>query len=156
MAHVRDALILPKIAAFEPDAIVFLCGADGVVDDPLAHLCLSNNAHFEMLWGLMGLGVPRMLVLGGGGYNPWTVGRMWAGIWGILNGFDPAGPVTQDAQDVLRALTFEDNRRGRNPPSHWFTTLSDMPQEGAAISAAVRDRVAQLALRPVRPEPRQV
>ena len=27
------------------------------------------------------------VVLGGGGYNPWTVARCWAGLWGVLNGF---------------------------------------------------------------------
>jgi len=153
MAHVRDALILPKVAEFEPDAIVLLCGADGVEDDPQSHLSLSNNAHFDVLRGIMALGAPRLLVLGGGGYNPWTVGRMWAGIWGIMNGYDPSVPVTRDGQDVLRALTFEGNRRGRNPPAHWFTTLRDSQQGGEEISAAVRDRVAFLARRSVRLAP---
>ena len=149
MAHVRDALILPKIEAFEPDAIVFLCGADGVVDDPLAHLGLSNNAHWDMLRALMALGAPRLLVLGGGGYNPWTVGRLWTGVWGVLNGHDVGGVLPSDAQEVLRALSFEGNRRGRNPPDHWFTTLQDARQEGGAISEVVRQRVAQLAARPL-------
>ena len=145
----RDGLILPKVEAFKPDAIVFLCGADGVVDDPLAHLGLSNNAHWDMLRSLMALGAPRLLVLGGGGYNPWTVGRLWTGVWGVLNGHDVGGVLPDAAQDVLRALTFEGNRRGRNPPEHWFTTLQDAPQEGAAISAVVRQRVEQLAARPL-------
>ena len=149
MAHVRDGLILPKVAAFAPDAIVFLCGADGVVDDPLAHLALSNNAHWDVLRGLMALGAPRLLVLGGGGYNPWTVGRLWTGVWGVLNGHDVSGVLPQVAQDVLRALTFEGNSRGRNPPEHWFTRLQDAPQEGGAISAVVRQRVAQLVARPL-------
>ncbi|MCX7566567.1 acetoin utilization protein AcuC [Sulfitobacter sp. F26169L] len=149
MAFVRDALVLPKVADFAPDAIVFLCGADGVEDDPLAHLSLSNNAHWGVLRGLMALGVPRLLVLGGGGYNPWTVGRLWAGVWAILNGFDPAEDITQQAREVLRALTFERNRRGRNPPDHWFTTLQDAPQADVAISQAVRERVATLARRPL-------
>ena len=144
MAHVRDALILPKLAAFRPDAIVFLCGADGVEDDPLAHLGMSNNAHWDVLRGLMALDAPRLLVLGGGGYNPWTVGRMWTGVWGILNGHDPAGQVTQDAEAVLRALTFHGNSRGRNPPEHWFTTLQDAPQADGAISPQVRQRVQYL------------
>jgi acetoin utilization protein AcuC len=152
MAYVREALILPKIEEFAPDAIVFLCGADGVEDDPLAHLGLSNNAHFDVLRGLMALGTPRMLVLGGGGYNPWTVGRMWTGVWGILNGHDPNEEVTQEAEDVLRALTFVGNSRGRNPPPHWFTTLCDKPQVDAGISTAVRNRVGILARRPLRIE----
>lgn len=155
MAHVREALILPKVAEFGAEAIVFLCGADGVVDDPLAHLCLSNNAHWELLRGLMGLGVPRLLVLGGGGYNPWTVGRMWTGIWGILNDHDVGAPLPQAARDVLGALTFEGNRRGRNPPAHWFTTLQDAPQADAAINEVVQARVAVLARRPLPSRARQ-
>jgi len=147
MAHIRDALILPLVEDFAPDAIVFLCGADAVVDDPLAHLSLSNNAHWDILRGLMALGAPRLLVLGGGGYNPWTVGRLWTGVWGILNGYDPAQEVPQPAEEVLRALEFVGNSRGRNPPAHWFTALRDRPQVDEAISPAVRQRVGYLAQR---------
>lgn len=149
MAHIREALILPKVASFAPDVIVFLCGADGVADDPLAHLELSNNAHFDMLRGLMDLGAPRLLVLGGGGYNPWTVGRLWTGVWGILNGYTPPENVPQAATQVLRALTFHGNSRGRNPPEHWFTALRDAPQEGDGIAPEVRRRVRLLAQRPL-------
>lgn len=143
MAYVRDALILPKVEAFAPDVIVFLCGADAVEDDPLAHLSLSNNAHWDILRGLLALGAPRMLVLGGGGYNPWTVGRLWTGVWGILNGHEPREEITQDAEEVLRALTFHGNSRGRNPPEHWFTTLRDAPRAGP-VRDEVKARVAQL------------
>lgn len=149
MAHIREGLILPKVADFAPDAIVFLCGADGVQDDPLAHLALSNNAHWDILRGLMALGIPRLLVLGGGGYNPWTVGRMWTGVWGILNGYDPGDELPKAGEEVLRALTFHGNSRGRNPPEHWFTTLRDAPQQDATVSKAVRQRVAMLARRPL-------
>lgn len=147
MAHVRDALILHEITEFQPDAIVFLCGADGVEDDPLAHLSLTNNAHWDLLRGLMTLGAPRLLVLGGGGYNPWTVGRLWTGVWGVLNGHIPEAYVTSETEEVLRALTFHGNRRGRNPPEHWFTTLRDVPREGAVIRARVRQRVEYLRQR---------
>lgn len=149
MAFIREELILPKVAEFAPDAIVLLCGADAVEDDPLSHLSLSNNAHWDILRGLMGLSAPRLLVLGGGGYNPWTVGRLWTGIWGILNGYVPSEEVTDDAERVLRALSFAGNRRGRNPPKHWFTTLRDAVQEDVRISLEVRQRVAQLAARRV-------
>lgn len=149
LAHVRDALILPAVDAFSADAIVFLCGADGVEDDPLAHLGLSNNAHWDLLRGLRGLGVPRFLALGGGGYNPWTVGRLWTGVWAVLNGRDIPDRLPEAAQTVLRGLTFEGNRRGRNPPERWFTTLRD-PHRGGPIRMEVRERVAQLAARAAR------
>lgn len=137
MAFVRDALILPKVAAFEPDAIVLLCGADGLEEDPLSHMMLSNNAQLDVLRGLMGL-APRLLVLGGGGYNPWSVGRLWTQVWGVLNGHEIPEKLPVGAENVLRSLRFDGNRRGKNPPDHWFTTLQDAPRPGA-----IRDDIRQ-------------
>lgn len=145
MAHVREHLILPKVHAFAPDAIVFLCGADGVEEDPQAHLSLSNNAHWDVLRGLIGM-APRLLVLGGGGYNPWSVGRLWTGIWGILNGQEIPDRLPPVAEAVLRGLRFDGNRRGRNPPEHWFTTLRDAPRAGG-LSAQVQEGVRVLSAR---------
>jgi acetoin utilization protein AcuC len=145
MAFVRDELILPKVAAFRPEAIVFLCGADGVEEDPLSHLALSNNAHWDVLRGLMGM-APRLLVLGGGGYNPWSVGRLWTGVWGVLNGRTFPDRLPAAAEEVMRGLRFDGNRRGRNPPQHWFTTLRDAPRPGP-IRDDVRVGVATLMKR---------
>lgn len=129
MALIRDDVILPRTTAFHPDAIVLQCGADGVEEDPQAHLSLSNQAHWAIVSNLMGI-APRLLVLGGGGYNPWSVGRLWTGVWATLNGFEVPDRVTPRAEDTLRALRFEGNRRGKNPPDHWFTTLADAPRHG--------------------------
>lgn len=147
MALVRGELILPKVAAFEPDAIVLLCGADGVEEDPLSHMALSNNAQLHILRGLMGM-APRLLVLGGGGYNPWSVGRLWTQVWGILNGRDAPERLPDAAEQVMRALRFEGNRRGKNPPEGWFTTLRDAPREGP-IRDEIREAVKALAARPL-------
>jgi acetoin utilization protein AcuC len=130
MALIRGRLILPAVAGFAPDALVLQCGADAVEEDPLSRLTLSNNAHWNVLRGLMGLGAPRLLVLGGGGYNPWSVGRLWTGIWATLNGHDIPDRVPAAAEAVLRALRWDGARAGRNPPEHWFTTLRDAPRPG--------------------------
>ncbi len=145
MALIRDELILPRVAAFKPDAIVLQCGADAVEEDPLSHLSLSNNAHWEIVAGLMPLS-PRVLVLGGGGYNPWSVGRLWTGVWATLNGAEVPERLPEEAERVLRALEFPNNRRGKNPPEHWFTTLRDSPRNGP-IRQELRDRLAVLAQR---------
>lgn len=130
MAAIRDDLILPAVAAFRPDAIVLQCGADAVTEDPLSRLTLSNNAHWAVVRALMDLGAPRLLVLGGGGYNPWSVGRLWTGVWATLNGHAIPDQVPAPAEAVLRALRWEGARAGRNPPEHWFTTLRDAPRPG--------------------------
>ncbi|MEO1239262.1 MAG: acetoin utilization protein AcuC, partial [Pseudomonadota bacterium] len=87
MALVRDEVILPRLAAFRPEAIVLQCGADAVEEDPLSRLALSNNAHWAVVAAVQAM-TDRLLVLGGGGYNPWSVGRLWAGVWAVLNGLD--------------------------------------------------------------------
>ncbi len=128
-AYILNELILPKVTRFAPDAIVLQCGADAVEEDPLSHLELSNNAHWSAVAALMGL-APRLLVLGGGGYNPWSVGRLWTGVWAVLNGHPIPERLPPEPEAVLRALEFKGNRRGRNPPEHWFTTLRDAPRPG--------------------------
>ncbi|MBY5935440.1 acetoin utilization protein AcuC [Tateyamaria omphalii] len=143
MALIRDDLILPRVLAFGPDAIVLQCGADGVEEDPQAHLSLSNNAHWAVVQALIGV-APRLLVLGGGGYNPWSVGRLWTGVWATLSGYEIPDRIEHAGEDVLRALRFDGNRRGKNPPGHWFTTLRDKPRNGP-IRDEVRNKILHLA-----------
>jgi acetoin utilization protein AcuC len=148
MAAIRDRLILPALVGFAPDAIVLQCGADAVSEDPLSRLTLSNNAHWAIVAALMALGCPRLLVLGGGGYNPWSVGRLWTGVWATLNGHDIPDHLPEAAQTVLRALVWEKPpQAGRSPPAHWFTTLRDAPRPGP-IRTEVAERIATLASRP--------
>jgi len=147
MAEIRDRLIMPALEGFAPDAIVLQCGADAVTEDPLSRLELSNNAHWAVLRALMALNAPRLLVLGGGGYNPWSVGRLWTGIWATLNGHDIPDRVTPEAEAVLRALEWKKARAGRNPPTHWFTTLRDRPRPGP-VRPEISERLARLAARP--------
>jgi len=130
--------ILPLIAAHRPQAIMLQAGADALEEDPLARLSLSNNAYWEMAAAVRGL-APRLVVVGGGGYNPYTVGRCWAGIWATLGDIAIPERTNAAAEAVLRALTYN-RAAGRNPPEHWFTTLRDAPREGM-----VRDEIRALA-----------
>lgn len=147
MAEVREALILPAIAAHAPEAIILQCGADGVTEDPLSRMELSNNAHWDVLRGLMALGCPRLLVLGGGGYNPWSVGRLWTGIWAMMNGHAVPEVLPDAAEAVLRGLHWHSARAGKNPPAHWFTTLRDAPRPGP-IRPELQARLDHLRTRP--------
>lgn len=145
MALVRDALILRAVADFRPDAIVLQCGADAVLEDPQSKMALSNNAHWAIVSALRPL-APRFLALGGGGYNPWSVGRLWTGVWGTLAGEEVPDRLPPAAEAVLRALVWEGRTRVRVPPEPWVTTLRDPPR-GGPIGEAVRTRLAELAER---------
>ncbi len=138
MALIRDELILPLVQDFKPDAIVLQCGADAVEEDPQSHLSVSNNAHWAVVSALQNM-APRYLVQGGGGYNPWSVGRLWTGVWATLNGHDIPETLPEQAEAVLRGLEFKNNRRGRNPPNHWLTTIRDQPRGGPIHEGLRRD-----------------
>lgn len=145
MALVRDQFILPVVAAHRPDAIVLQCGADAVLEDPQSRLALSNNAHWAIAAALRNLS-DRYLVLGGGGYNPWSVGRLWSGIWATLNDIEIPDQLEPKAQEILRSLEWTHTKRGFVPPETWFTTLRDSPRDGQ-ISPDLRADIARLTNR---------
>ncbi len=138
LRHLLTHAILPLIERQHPEAIFLQCGADALEEDPLARLSLSNNAHWSVVAAIRDL-APRLVVTGGGGYNPWTVGRCWAGVWATLNHLSIPPQVMPAAEAVLRGLVY-DRAAGRNPPTHWFTTLRDAPRDGA-----VRPEIERLA-----------
>lgn len=145
MSAVVDRLILPRVADHRPEAIIIQCGADAVAEDPLSRLALSNNAHWRAVAALLPL-APRVLVLGGGGYNPWSVGRLWTGVWATILGADIPDRLPPAAERILRALSWPGRKAGRSPPEAWMTTLRDPPREGP-IRDEVRARLAGLELR---------
>jgi len=144
MRAVLDGLILPRVAEFRPQAVVLQCGADSLLEDPLSRLALSNRAYAGVVTALRPL-APRFLVLGGGGYNPWSVGRCWTLIWAVLAGQEVPDRLPAEAEAILRGLTWGGG--GRPPPEEaMLTTLMDKAREGK-VSADLRERLAVLAKR---------
>ena len=142
LAWVMEHAVLPAIDRFDAEAVFLQCGADALEEDPLARLSLSNNAHWAVVRAVMAR-TPRLIVTGGGGYNPYTVGRCWAGVWATLNGISIPNHTNPAAEAILRALTYN-RAAGRNPPAHWFTTLRDEPRSGPVRDAV--KRVAELTM----------
>lgn len=129
----REA-VLPLGREFGPQAVVVTCGADGLAGDPLSSMELSNIGLWRAVERAIAL-APAVVVLGGGGYNPWTVARCWTGLWGRLNGWPTNGILPRAAQDLLRGLD-SDLVDEEDRPEWWFTHLEDDVNEGT-----VRDSV---------------
>lgn len=134
MAYVLEAAILPMADWYAPQAIMAQCGADALDEDPLSKLCLSNVSHRAVVSALASL-TDRLIVTGGGGYNPWAVARCWTGVWACLSGHPIPDRLTPAAEKILRGLRWK-RAAGRNPPEHWYTTLEDRSRHGP-----VRDEV---------------
>lgn len=138
MRFLLDEAILPLMESHGPEAIVIQTGADSLADDPMMELGLSNRAHTGVVKELIQV-APRLLVLGGGGYNPCAVARCWSGIWAVLNDIQEPERLPDEAEAVLRELTVY-WRLGRTTPEHWFTTLVDEPRLGE-----IRDTIKRAA-----------
>ena len=123
---VLEELIFPALLRFAPEVIVVQGGADSLLHDPLSRLALSNNVLWRALRGFLGCS-ERILLTGGGGYNPWTVVRLWTGFWAILNDQPVPRQITPTAKDILKSLSWS---RKRCPPAHMFETLYDPWLEG--------------------------
>ncbi len=141
-AFALNELILPTVAAFRPDVVFLQCGADALLEDPLSRLALSNNAHVAAVCALRPL-APRLIVSGGGGYNPWSTARCWTRIWGALSGQESTEHLPVAGWDVLRKLSWS---RKTRPDTSMLTTLADASREGP-IRDDIRTGVATLHAR---------
>lgn len=139
----QDA-VLPFVASFRPEAVVITCGADALEGDPLAKMSLTNRALWDAAESLAHL-TRVAVVLGGGGYNPWTLARYWTGLWARLSGRPLPRPLPARAQDILKALSSplvdEEDMRPQ-----WLETLEDPPTPATAVRAeivALRDAAVE-------------
>jgi acetoin utilization protein AcuC len=137
MTWLWEHRIQPLLTGFAPDIILFLPGADALADDTMSKLALSNNALWDVLRGLQAIGT-RLILLGGGGYNPYALARCWAGLWAILNHQPIPAALPAEAEALLEGVK-KSWRPGLAVPPHWTKTMQDAPREGA-----VRDEIKRL------------
>jgi len=128
LEYLMDQAVLPLADGFDPQALVVTCGADGLDGDPLSRLALSNVGLWAAVEKLVTV-CDRSVVLGGGGYNPWTVVRCWGGLWGRLSGRQIPEVLPPAACTFLRGLQ-SDLIDEDEVPERWLTHLEDLPNTG--------------------------
>ena len=142
LAWLMDHAVMPLADDFRADAMVICCGADCLAGDPLSGMQLSNVALWHAVARLLALDRPTV-VLGGGGYNPWTVSRYWAGLWGIINGLPIPDTLPAAAVDMLRGMECDLIDDDDLDPT-WLTTMADSPYPGP-VREAIKS-VASMAI----------
>ena len=139
-----DEVCKRRLNSLKPQAVVIICGADPLKGDPLSSMELSNATLWKAVAKCIAL-ADHAVVLGGGGYNPWTTARAWAGLWAQLSGQPIPDRLTGTASSVLAHLScdlIEDE--DRNPA--WLTTLID-PEYIGPVRTRIRD-IADAVLNP--------
>ena len=137
---VFEKLVLPLLDRFQPEALIIQGGADAIVEDPMSRLCLSNQVIFKILRILLGSS-QRVLLTGGGGYNPWTVARLWTGFWALMSGRTIPEVLPNQATELLRSLSWQ---RQTKPKEIMLNSIYDVPMEGQ-LRDEVRDIVKKVS-----------
>ena len=83
-----EEVVPPLLRAYAPDLVIAELGADTHMADPLTHLSMTNNGYCQAVKTLAQY-APRILALGGGGYDLYKTARSWTLAWAILNDLEP-------------------------------------------------------------------
>ncbi|MBT8063931.1 MAG: acetoin utilization protein AcuC [Gammaproteobacteria bacterium] len=126
--YLMTEAVLPLARDFAAGAVVVTCGADGLEGDPLSRLALSNVGLWRAVESLV-QSHDRAVVLGGGGYNPWTVIRCWGGLWGRLSGRSIPSELPAEGRALLASLDCDLVDEDEVPES-WLNELADAPHDG--------------------------
>src|SRR5467141_1994564 len=97
-----EQIVPPLLRAFRPDVVVAQLGIDSHRTDPLTHLALDVQGFARAVSRIAELS-PKLVCLGGGGYDLQNVARAWTAAWAVLNGVElPAALPASFAADVRR------------------------------------------------------
>ena len=135
-----ENLVFPLLERFQPEALIIQGGADALEDDPMARLSLSNQVLYKILVVLLGLS-HRVILTGGGGYNPWTVSRLWTCFWALMSGRPIPESLPSEAIEILKALSWQ---RQTMPKESLLTSLIDLSNVGQ-LRSGIRDLVENVS-----------
>jgi acetoin utilization protein AcuC len=122
-----EAVVPPLLERFRPDVVVAQLGVDAHRTDPLTHLALDVQ-NFTRAVARIVAAAPRLVALGGGGYDVRNVARAWTAAWAVMNDVE--------LEPTLPEAFAEDVRRFRFTSRRLWDDEAALPEE---IARAVRD-----------------
>jgi len=133
---VLDEAVFPLIKSYAPDLIVAELGADALISDPLTHLKLTNNSYQKAVRGLTEL-CPRILGLGGGGYDLYRTSRCWTLAWSILNHLNP----TDEFAGLVGGMMFGPEKEVGSLYDHPYATTGEIKEKAFNEARRVVDAI---------------
>ncbi len=97
------SIVPPLIRWYGPEVIILQCGVDGHYQDPLVRMYLTTRTYESIARSIHDLAHEtcsgRLLLLGGGGYNPENVARCWTIMFATIT-----GAVAEDKKSLFASL----------------------------------------------------
>jgi acetoin utilization protein AcuC len=125
-----EAVVPPLLERFKPDVIVAQLGVDGHRTDPLTHLAFDLQGFVRAFARILPL-APRIVALGGGGYDVRNVARGWTAAWAAINGVELPDELPASYARDIQHYGFESTKL-------WDEPVGALPPD---IERAVRDYV---------------
>jgi acetoin utilization protein AcuC len=100
-----EAVVPPLLERFKPDVIVVQLGIDSHRTDPLTHLALDVQGFARALARIVPM-APRIVALGGGGYDLRNVARAWTLAWAVLNNVELPETLPEAFGEDVRRYRF--------------------------------------------------
>ena len=105
-------IVPPAVRKYQPKILLVQCGADSHANDLLAHLQLTTRTYCEVAAICHDLAHEvaegRLVIFGGGGYNPSNVARAWSLIAATLTDFDPPENISKKWRELYEAVIGEE------------------------------------------------
>ena len=140
MLFILNELIIPYCKTINPDITIIQAGTDSLKDDPQSKMILSNSTYWHSISVLKDIS-PKILILGGGGYNPYITAKAWAGNWLVLNSKEKLlqSKMSNECKEILRSLKWKNSRVRNGIPNKWLDNWIDEVEE-----TPIRDEVKEL------------
>ena len=123
-----EAVVPPLLERFRPDVVVAQLGVDAHRTDPLTHLALDVQGFTRAVERIVAA-APRLVALGGGGYDVGNVARAWTAAWAVMNGVTLAPELPEVFAEDARRFRLRSRRL-------WDDDAAEPPE---AVARAVRD-----------------
>lgn len=111
LINVFNEVVVPLFESFEPDLLVSQLGVDGHYMDPLAHLAYTTYGYETVLNKLKALQEEccdmGWLAVGGGGYHPINVARLWTLFLSIIAGREISSNIPRSFKDKCSEMGFD-------------------------------------------------
>ena len=140
MLFILNELIIPYCKTLNPDITIIQAGTDSLKDDPQSKMILTNSVYWHSISVLKEIS-SKILILGGGGYNPYITAKAWAGNWLVLNSKEKLlqSKMTNECKEILRSLKWKNSRVRNGIPNKWLDNWIDEVEE-----IPIRDEVKEL------------